>query len=92
MTMFSSLTPAARRALRVPSSRAEMMRVFQRAWMIPMRREEPMVTYVVSDTYPDTRHWGGLVMAGGVLTIISPRLADTLNARHDFRLSDAVYV
>lgn len=39
--MFSGLTPAARRVLVVPSTRAEIMAVFQRAWTMPIRRAEP---------------------------------------------------
>jgi hypothetical protein len=41
MTMFSSLTPLALSVLTVPSTRAEMILVFQRAWMMPIRRAEP---------------------------------------------------
>jgi len=41
MTMFSRLTPEAVRDLRTPARRAEMRVVFQRAWMIAMRRGEP---------------------------------------------------
>lgn len=47
MTMFSSLTPAALSFLSAPSSRAEMIFWFQRAWMIPILRLEPAVLYLV---------------------------------------------
>lgn len=39
--ILCSLTPAVRRALRVPETRHEIMGVFQRAWTIAMRRGEP---------------------------------------------------
>ncbi len=39
--MLCSFTPAARRALRAPETRDETMGVFQRAWTIATRREEP---------------------------------------------------
>jgi len=41
--MFSSRTPAACREARVPERREEMILVFQRAWMMPMRSGEPVV-------------------------------------------------
>jgi hypothetical protein len=46
MTMFSSLTPLALRVLTVPSTRAEMILVFQRAWMMPIRRAEPIDNHI----------------------------------------------
>jgi hypothetical protein len=40
--MLAGETPAARRAERVAEMRGEMREVFQRAWMIAMRRWEPV--------------------------------------------------
>ena len=39
--MFSSLTPYFFNSVTQPSTRAEMIFSFQRAWTMPMRRPEP---------------------------------------------------
>ena len=40
--MFSSLTPAAASDFFAPAIRAWMMRSFQRAWTMAMRRSDPI--------------------------------------------------